>query len=251
MAAALPPSFPSLWRQKPEGNFASTPPSSHSRPNCHRVYWLTVGSRSAAKSCVSQCGSAHYLHLSCSHRRVLQCPRRIIIPRLIPVLPPQTMDPCARFLVEVYRVPSSFSRDAEGVFPGFTRAPRLLRPPPGRCTGRAGGANSSSVRLSVPRASGSFFEIGGQFSPGQRKRLLAARHCVTERACERGAIGRLKLVPGVTMTFRRLYVPPVQWRWFGGTVAHDTREIQDGREGCKDALSYARPARHGKRKRGP
>ena len=28
---------------------------------------------------------------------------------------------------------------------------------------------------------------------------------VTERACERGAIGRLKLLPGVPMTFRRLY----------------------------------------------
>ena len=49
VAAALPPSFPSLWRHKTEGNFASTPPSSHSRPNCHRVYWLTVGSRSVGE----------------------------------------------------------------------------------------------------------------------------------------------------------------------------------------------------------
>ena len=250
MAAALPPSFPSLWRQKPEGNFASTPPSSHSRPNCHRVYWLTVGSRSAAKSCVSQCGSAHYLHLSCSHRRVLQCPRRIIIPRLIPVLPPQTMDPCARFLVEVYRVPSSFSRDAEGVFPGFTRALRLVRPPPGRGRSRR---RSELLSLSVcpPRERLLLRNRRSIFPGAVQEAPCCPTLGVIERACERGAIGRLKLVPGVTMTFRRLYVPPVQWRWFGGTVAHDTREIQDGREGCKDALSYARPARHGKRKRGP
>ena len=80
---------------------------------------------------------------------------------------------------------------------------------------------------------------------------------VTERACEREAIGRLKLVPGVPMTFsptffgrRRSPCHRCSGRWFGGSVAHDTREIQDGREGCKDALSYARPARHGKRKRG-
>ena len=127
--------------------------------------------------------------------------------------------------------------------------------------GRAGGANSS-VCPSVPPRERLLLRNRRSIFPGAAQEAPCCPTLgVTERACEREAIGRLKLVPGdLSADFLRsttIAVPPVQWRWFGGSVAHDTGEIQDGRERegeervVKMHSHTHGPLGLGKRKRGP